>query len=454
MSDSPYRVSGSASPARKRTTALLVRIDSAERVCVEDYWGVPLGIGPEEARTISCDIAGVLGELADEIAGQCRDLGGSSEEAGPRRGDGLKLPEGRCQYFLDRLRHSGAGLRVSLSGALRNAIEVGGFPAATRGEDPALNFVHPRNPVPILWDLLYQGEQDDPLDPDGFWGLRAPITHWIAHDEIPYLHKKILVSNGLFTAVSEGLLGAGREETALGARLMQWARRMGWAKELRHDNLVGAVGKKVGVTGATPDWCSTLLAEKRSDPITLNEWKRRMLRTVIEAARGYEVIHFACHCQATRLTELHSALEVTVGGESFKLDVSFLRSMRLGDLKATRRGPLVFLNACGSGSPNPSGEPPGFPVAWLQYGAVAVIATLCRVPDWFAYVFAVTFYQFLSLGLRKRHKCHYRFLAEALLATRRYFLRKYNNPLGLAYVLYARGDTCVEAEGLTRGTFS
>ena len=33
--------------------------------------------------------------------------------------------------------------------------------------------------------------------------------------------------------------------------------------------------------------------------------------------------------------------------------------------------------------------------------------------------------------------------AEALLETRRYFMEEYNNPLGLAYVLYARKETQV-----------
>jgi hypothetical protein len=125
------------------------------------------------------------------------------------------------------------------------------------------------------------------------------------------------------------------------------------------------------------------------------------------------------------------------------------------DLRYRRRsmrepGPMVFLNACGSGQQNATGEPPGFPGRWIDYGALAVIATLCPVPDDFAHAFAVRFYQALfrpgdDAGGRSR--C----AAEALLETRRHFMEEpYNNPLGLAYVLYARKGLRVRAEGAAR----
>ena len=64
-----------------------------------------------------------------------------------------------------------------------------------------------------------------------------------------------------------------------------------------------------------------------------------------------------------------------------------------------------------------------------------MVATLCPVPDLFAHEFAREFYGrlFQAGGAASRP----RFLAEVLLATRRHFLKEYNNPLGLAYVLYA-----------------
>jgi hypothetical protein len=91
------------------------------------------------------------------------------------------------------------------------------------------------------------------------------------------------------------------------------------------------------------------------------------------------------------------------------------------------------VNACGTGQQNAAAEPPGFPAQWVGYGALAVLVTLCPVPDHFAHAFAVRFYEELfGDGARPGYP------AEALLATRRHFMEEFNNPLGLAYVLYAR----------------
>jgi hypothetical protein len=80
---------------------------------------------------------------------------------------------------------------------------------------------------------------------------------------------------------------------------------------------------------------------------------------------------------------------------------------------------------------------------------VAVIATLCSVPDHFAHAFAVKFYEFLFSSSREPGSDHFRYLAEALLATRRFFMEQYNNPLGLAYVLYARKGVHILPEALS-----
>ena len=102
---------------------------------------------------------------------------------------------------------------------------------------------------------------------------------------------------------------------------------------------------------------------------------------------------------------------------------------------------LVFLNACSTN--RPASGVLGFPQAWIDAGAAAVIATLCPVPDVFALAFAGHFYGLLLGGDRDVH------VADALLATRRHFMKEYNNPLGLAYVLYARKGTHVVARPQT-----
>jgi hypothetical protein len=40
------------------------------------------------------------------------------------------------------------------------------------------------------------------------------------------------------------------------------------------------------------------------------------------------------------------------------------------------------------------------------------------------------------------------YLAEALLATKRYFMEEYNNPLGLAYVLYANNEARIKVDSM------
>jgi hypothetical protein len=101
----------------------------------------------------------------------------------------------------------------------------------------------------------------------------------------------------------------------------------------------------------------------------------------------------------------------------------------------------VFLNACSTSKQSASYEPPGFPNQWIHgQGALAVMATLCPVPDYFAHTFARKFYDVLLGALAKPDapgSARNRYVAEALLQTRRYFMETYNNPLGLAYVLYA-----------------
>jgi hypothetical protein len=61
------------------------------------------------------------------------------------------------------------------------------------------------------------------------------------------------------------------------------------------------------------------------------------------------------------------------------------------------------------------------------------------MPDVFAAPFAAEFYR----RFFARSNGGPPGLGEALLATRRHFLENYNNPLGLAYTLYADGETRV-----------
>jgi CHAT domain-containing protein len=92
--------------------------------------------------------------------------------------------------------------------------------------------------------------------------------------------------------------------------------------------------------------------------------------------------------------------------------------------------PLIFLNACQSaGGMDELRKTFNLPEKFIQHGAAAVIATACPVPDLFAAAFAKKFYEFF-IGEKMM-------IGKALCQTRRYFLKEYNNPLGLAYGLYS-----------------
>jgi CHAT domain-containing protein len=149
-------------------------------------------------------------------------------------------------------------------------------------------------------------------------------------------------------------------------------------------------------------------------------------------------VHFACHGEVDEQTELLSRLRFRVGGADLILPLMWLAPLKVAGAGAPR-GPLVFLNACSTNQPAAGSF--SFPQAWIDAGAAAVVATLCPVPDDFALLFAEEFYKRLLSGGR------YARVAETLLDTRRHFMQHYNNPLGLAYVLYARRGTHVVPRG-------
>ncbi|HYT92729.1 MAG TPA: CHAT domain-containing protein [Gemmataceae bacterium] len=343
----------------------------------------------------------------------------------------------RREPYLEALRALGAGLHGLLSEDLVTKAKACGFPAERPEDEPALTFFEKREPV--LWEMMYEGTRLEPLDWQRFWGFRVPTTHWGMNK--PPTPREICVRNGLFSAISEDLSGANPEVAALVEQLEQCV------TGLRHGRLEQALRERVVRDRRAPaaaeelprEWFRCHLEGKST--VERKRWKDVALVEIFRDARSrYELFHFACHCAADSRTELYSSLVLKVAGEALALDVGLLASdMRPGRGSVQQAGPLVFLNACGTSQPNPSGEPPGFPDVWVsKLGAVAVITTLCPVPDSFAQAFAVKLYGLLfpRPGALAPPRCTH--LAEALLATRRYFMEAYNNPLGLAYVLYAR----------------
>jgi hypothetical protein len=172
----------------------------------------------------------------------------------------------------------------------------------------------------------------------------------------------------------------------------------------------------------------------------------------------YGLLHFACHCVpksgAADPAIQKRMLNLYVNGEEIAIDdatmTNYMARKKRREWKPLDEGPFVFLNACASGKPVGSLFP-DLPQEWIDgQGAKVVIATICDVPDAFAFAFAARLYATLFDAFRSG-RAQTRaagavtddatlYVAEALLRTRRYFLEHCNNPLGLAYELYAVPD--------------
>lgn len=89
--------------------------------------------------------------------------------------------------------------------------------------------------------------------------------------------------------------------------------------------------------------------------------------------------------------------------------------------------PLVILNACRTGTMDPS-IVSNWAHQFRKRGARGVVAIEFSVPDWFAAAFIRELYKYLFKGVP---------LGESILKTRQHFWGKNGNPLGLAYALYS-----------------
>jgi hypothetical protein len=133
-----------------------------------------------------------------------------------------------------------------------------------------------------------------------------------------------------------------------------------------------------------------------------------------------QIIHLACH-----------AYEQDPLSESYLLvSEEFPISMEDFDVQEfeIEHKPLVFLNACLTGTISPL-HTSNWAVLFWKHGARGVLATEFHVPDWFAACFIEELYN--KLLSRKP-------IGEALLDTRQHFWEKESNPLGLGYALYSR----------------
>jgi hypothetical protein len=259
---------------------------------------------------------------------------------------------------------------------------------------------------PLMWEMLCDAENAD-YSPANYWGVQdlwgfqfaiARETWSRARPVIDPYMRSLGDRSGMLMLTYDKLKNVKEVEIP---GLMEQLQGYGVPCQLVNQMLV-----KTGTLGA-------------SDVLT----------TIIGAEPGFDFLHFACHAQTDAKNTSNSRLRLTVHEQDLTIEYRDLsrRSERW------LSHPLVFLNACASGE-QPEFQSRSLVRLLLDRGARGIIVTECVMPDVFAARFALTFYEHLFSGLHVDH---------ALLMTRLHFLKEHNNPLGLAYTLYAHPDTQV-----------
>jgi hypothetical protein len=249
------------------------------------------------------------------------------------------------------------------------------------------------------WEVLYEGDDYKNPKPDMFWGFHYPVSRALTNK--PIMDRKFLLSLEMLFCLHQTLNFVHQQEQPEIEKLII---------KNKGNFYLFKVSKKI---------------QKLHDGEELLEHFYQ---------NQYNILHFACHCRPCRQYEddvdaLIISLQEDNNHQQIELEVKNFSRVNGG----FQCQPLIFLNACQSaGGVDELRKTFNLPNKFIQYGAAAVIATACPMPDVFAAAFAKVFYDFF-IGKKM-------LIGRALCETRRYFLEKYNNPLGLAYGLYSPHD--------------
>lgn len=435
---------------------IAVAVIDHDRVRVSTNLFDEFKVGFDKATSDAANLAfaQTLHNLAKEVADRQPDEALDPDDPADRQRleESLVLDEGDAQDYLDQLAEIGRGLRRDLDGGLVAKLQEYGFLQEEVAGEPALTFIET---VPIQWEVMYEGGLLEDTDWEKFWGFRTPISHWLGGSR----PEDIRLQQGFFSATAEDLNFAGREVSVLAHRLASRVPHASLDKVFRdlvESSLREELHKdEIEISnwwkGCKDEWLTCWLEAVASTERGRSQQKLRLLVGALRANLHRNLLHFACHCESSTTTKFLTRLDMTVAGEPIELKAGDLSAPDVKrDFKPTDHGPLIFLNACGTSAHGALHEAPGLPEPWIKsQGALAVVSTLCPVPDYFAHAFALKFYDFLFEALEKPDDSEARrrsSLREALLDTRRYFMETYNNPLGLAYVLYGFQNVRVLAD--------
>jgi hypothetical protein len=318
------------------------------------------------------------------------------------RARSLELDTRFYRQVMDDLRDAGISAYQSLGD------QVAAYLAEYEEKDRGLGLnieVH-TEAHPLLWEFIYTGSAIVPVDPHLFWGYRHPIARFLIGAE--YL-PPVLDSPGDFLFCRNHRLGH-------------------WKKEMA--SLHGLVEGRGFIT--LDDCLDVLSAEQRK--LALRD---QILWVCTHHLLSF--VHLASHLRPAPRSEsvLGALLVISYQDSEIEIPLRRLNAIRR-DKWMFQQSPLIFLNACQTMThPEQLGQGENFPRSFLKLGAGAVIATACDIPDLFAVAFAHKFYE---LFLDRRQPAT---ASDALRQARRFFMDRFNNPLGLAYGLYGYNDLTI-----------
>ncbi len=336
-------------------------------------------------------------------------------------GKNVNRPLLNGEKHLEELRQAGVEAYALLPEGLGEHIQEQEQEEDKRGI--SLDFTFPV-PMAFLWEMIYTGDPQEALDFEKFWGFRYPIGHlqWDCN-----VKRLVKLRRGILASAHDQLLYSKEELEQLGQKMQELRERLRLTVDVQRLEKVVS-----------------------SEMVSCKE----LFKFFTGKTFDYGVVHFACHCanpdaqgvsRAYLSFTVHQEVEMTLG--QFNSEARFKR----GFLSR----PLVFLNACESGTPLRL-QSINFPSVLINFGASGVIATACTMPDNFASAFATRFYSQLfgkylanpssSDTLQEAASTPY-YIGEALWETSRYFWETYQNPLGLAYGLYAESNQELELTG-------
>lgn len=306
--------------------------------------------------------------------------------------------------YLRRLRdHGKAAYNAVLPPAARDFLAELEEHESERGRGLGLTFKTPAT-FPLIWEMLYSGEPGN-AEFGRFWGFRYPMGRTFWQIQAP---DRIRLQDGTFSAIHEELQSSRHEVQSLGQFLSELGQILG----------------------------RTLTARLLDEVITPEALSvERLIELLHDNDFRYGLVHFACHCENPADSgALRSRLRFTAHGGAMDLCLS---KLLVWQECGFMHQPFVFLNACESATLGHQQGMLSFPTEVLNFGAGGVIAAACALPDNFASAFAAEFYRRL---LEKPVDKGSTNIGETLLETRLHFLECFNNPLGLAYGLYAISD--------------